>query len=59
MVTVKFVTEKMNKGQFAILPTIVVEKDDNSTDVLFAWIKGIFAVSVEKGSKKNKSEKAE
>lgn len=58
MVTVKFSTDKLDKGQFAILPTIVIEKDGNSTDVLFAWIKGIFAISVEKSSKKNKLEKS-
>ena len=53
MVTIKFETEKMKKGQFVVFPTVLIDSSDYSDKVnkvtielLFGWLNGVLGVSV-------------
>ena len=46
MVTVKFMTDKLDAGMFFILPTIIVDKTFGEKVICFAWLKGLLGVSI-------------
>lgn len=53
MVTIKFETEKMDKGQFVIIPTVVIDYSDYSNkakkatiELFFGWLNGMLGISI-------------
>ena len=50
MVVIKFETEKMNKGQFFVFPTVLVDSSEKAAkariSICFTWLRGLFAIGV-------------
>lgn len=50
MVIIKFETEKMNKGQFFVFPTALVDSSEKAAkariSIGFAWLRGLFVIGV-------------
>lgn len=47
MVTIKFETEKMDKGQFLVFPTVLIDSSEKARiSICFAWLRGLFAISI-------------
>lgn len=47
MVTLTFKTEKLEKGACVILPTVMMTKVNNKTELFFSFIKGLLTVTIE------------
>lgn len=63
MVTVKFSTNKLDNGTFLIFPTVLVDKSEKKTKaaitICFAWINGLFEVSIKWSRKVTNQETAQ
>lgn len=50
MVTIKFETEKMDKGQFLVFPTVLIDSSEKAAkariSICFAWLRGLFAIGI-------------
>lgn len=58
MVTIKFETEKMDKGQFLVFPTVLIDSSEKAAkariSICFAWLRGLFAIGI-KWTRKEKT----
>ena len=47
MVTIKFGTETMDKGQFLVFPTVLIDSSEKAKMTLgFAWLRGVFVIGI-------------
>ena len=50
MVTIKFETEKMDKGQLLVFPTVMIDSSEKAAkariSICFAWLRGLFAIGI-------------
>ena len=50
MMTIKFETEKMNKGQFVVFPTILIDTTEKTEKarmaICFTWLRGLFGIGI-------------
>ena len=50
MVIIKFETEKMDKGQFLVFPTVLIDSSEKAAkariSVCFAWLRGLFIIGI-------------
>lgn len=50
MVTIKFDTEKMDKGQFLVFPTVLIDSSEKAEKarmaICFAWLRGLFEIGI-------------
>lgn len=50
MVTIKFETEKMDKGQFLVFPIVLIDSSEKAAkariSICFAWLRGLFAIDI-------------
>lgn len=50
MATIKFETEKMDKGQFLVFPTVLIDSSEKAAkariSICFAWLRGLFAIGI-------------
>lgn len=50
MVAIKFETEKMDKGQFLVFPTVLIDSSEKAAkariSICFAWLRGLFAIGI-------------
>lgn len=55
MVTIKFETEKMDKGQFLIFPTVLIDSSEKAEKarmaICFAWLRSLFEIGIKWGQK--------
>ena len=50
MVIIKFETEKMDKGQFLVFPTVLIDSSEKAAkariSICFAWLRGLFIIGI-------------
>lgn len=50
MVTIKFNTEKMDKGRLLVFPTILTDSSEKAEKarmaICFAWLRGLFEIDI-------------
>lgn len=50
MVTIKFATEKMGKGQLLVFPTVIVDTSEKAKKaqiaICFAWLRGLLEIGI-------------
>ena len=55
MVTIKFETEKMDKGQFLVFPTVLIDSSEKAAkariSICFAWLRGLFEIGIKRTRK--------
>lgn len=50
MTTIKFDTEKMDKGLFLVFPTVLIDSSEKAAkariSICFAWLHGLFTIGI-------------